>query len=375
MQQRVSIFLCLIILVMAGCKRQDVKKAMPPLEVQAARVVADSVVMRYEFVTHLQSGYEVVIQPRVSGYIIKSNVRAGMPVKRGDLLFVLDAELLTTSLREAQAKLVAAQAQEVEARNNYERAAPLAQISAISRAQMDDYEATYSSARQQVRIAREQVANAELQIGYTRIYSPIDGIVAYTTAHPGDYVGAGTQYSTLTTISNMDRLRAEISIPTSLYLQHVKRDQAAYDNRGLLSDIKLYLDDGSQYEFEGEYDYTRQNISPTSGTITLVVDFPNPAYRLKVGEYARLQTAMGEKQYCVLVRSQAVESIQGVNSVWVIGGDSTVNYRRVELGRQLGEWWVVSQGLMAGEVVALTGGMKLRDGEKVIAKIVEREKE
>ena len=375
MQLRGSIFLCFIVLAMVGCKRQDVKKGMPPLKVQAARVVADSVVMRYEFVTHLQSGYEVVIQPRVNGYIVRSNIRAGMPVRRGDLLFVLDAELLTTSLREAQAKLVAAQAQEVEARNNYERAVPLAQISAISRSQMDEYEAAYSSARQQVRIAREQVASAELQIGYTRIYSPIDGIVAYTAAHQGDYVGAGTQYSTLTTISNMDRLRAEISIPTSLYLRHVKRNQAAYDNRGLLSDIKLYLDDGSQYEFEGEYDYTSQNISPTSGTIKIVVDFPNPSYRLKVGEYARLRAAMGAKQWAILVPSQAVESIQGVNSVWVINSDSTVNYRRVELGEQLGRWWIVSQGLEAGEEVVLTGGMKLRDGEKVVVAIVERDEE
>ena len=112
-------------------------KTMPAMTIEVATAKAEEVVMRYEFVTHLKSNYDAIIQPRVNGYLLKKSFSAGMPVRKGDLLFVLDADLLNTTLYAAKAQLAAAEAQEVEARNNYERALPLAKINAISRAQLD----------------------------------------------------------------------------------------------------------------------------------------------------------------------------------------------------------------------------------------------
>lgn len=367
MQQRLLLFSLILNLLSTGCihKPSSQNKA-PQLEIEVSEVVADSIIMRYEFVTHLASSYDAVIQPRVSGYLLRSNVKAGEPVKRGDLLFELDANLLSTSLLAAQADLSSAQAKESEARSNYERAQPLAFQGAISRSQMDDYKTTYESARQAVRSARQQLKNAQLQVGYARIYSPIDGIAANPTAHVGDYVGVGTQFPTLTTISNMDTLQAEVSIPTSLYLRYASSGRATYENRGLLSDVTLYLDNGEEYKYKGIYDYTKQNISPTAGTITLVVDFPNPDAYLKVGEYACIEVGMGQKQRCVLVPQQAVESSQGINYVWVIDNDNVAHYRRVELREAYDSQFILSSGVQAGERVALTGGQKLREGMKVI---------
>ncbi len=367
MQQNFFIFLIVISQITIGCHHKThTENSSPSLEIEVSEVVSDSILMRYEFVTHLTSGYDAVIQPRVSGFLKRSYVKSGGPVRKGDLLFVIDADLLNTTLRSAQANLFSAQAKESEAWNNYQRALPLASQGAISESQMDAYKTNYTSARQAVQSAREQLENARLQVGYARIYSPINGIASHSPAHEGDYVGVGTQYPTLTTISNMDTLKAEISIPTSLYLRYAASGRATYDNRNLLSDVCLYLDNEQEYKYQGVYDYTQQNISPTAGTISLFVDFPNPESYLKAGEYARIQTGIGQKRLCVLVPQVAVVSSQGVNYVWVIKSDSSAQYRRIEVHEKYGSQWIVDEGLQPGEMVALTGVQKLRNGQKII---------
>ena len=353
--------------VCASCHhRHKTADAMPPLKVTVAAATADSIVMRYDFVTHLKSNYEALIEPRVNGYLLKKNFSAGMPVKRGALLFVINSDLLNTTLYAAQAQLASAEAQVIEARNNYERAVPLAKINAISHSQLDQYTAAYTSARSAVQSARQSLESARLQASYAKIYSPIDGIIAWTEAHEGDYVGPGTQFSTLTTISNMDTLSAEISIPTSLYMRYAGGGRTLYDNKDLLSDIELSLSDGTTYTYKGLYDYTKQNISPTSGTITLVVDFPNPDGRLKVGEYGRISTGIGSRQRVVSIPQQCVNRTQNIESVWVVRADSTVEFRQIKTGETIGKRWIVEQGLAAGEQVVMDGGQKLRNGENII---------
>ena len=367
MRSILSLYLLFTIAVCASCQhRNKADNSMPPLKITVASATADSMVMRYDFVTHLKSNYEAVIEPRVNGYLLKKNFSAGMPVKKGALLFVIDSDLLNTTLYAAQAQLASAEAQVVEARNNYERAVPLAKINAISHAQLDQYTAAYASARSAVQSARQSLESARLQASYAKIYSPIDGVIAWTEAHEGDYVGPGTQFSTLTTISNMDTLSAEISIPTSLYMRYAGSSRTLYDNKDLLSDIELYLTDGTTYPYKGLYDYTKQNISPTSGTITLVVDFPNPEGRLKVGEYGRISTGIGRRQRFISIPQQCVNRTQNIESVWIVRADSTVEYRQIKTGETLGNRWIIEQGLAAGERVVMEGGQKLRNREKII---------
>ena len=370
--QRVVLFSLLFVACFAASCHHHKKepKAVPAMTIEVATAEAEELVMRYEFVTHLKSNYDAIIQPRVNGYLLKKSFSAGMPVRKGDLLFVLDADLLNTTLYAAKAQLAAAEAQEVEARNNYERALPLAKINAISRSQLDQYTSNYASARSSVQSARQSLENARLQVGYANIYSPINGIIAWTDAHEGDYVGPGTEFSTLTTISNTDTLSAEIAIPTSLYMRYAS-GRTLYDNRGLLSDVVLYLANGEEYQYRGVYDYTKQNISSTSGTITLVVDFPNPDQQLKAGEYGRVATGIGSKQRIITIPQQCVNRTQGIESVWVVRGDSTVEYRQISTAETLGSRWVIQSGLSEGERVAVTGSQKLHNGAKVIPQNVE----
>ena len=334
------------------------------LKIDVAPVCVDTLTIRYRFTTHLAPHIETSIQPRVNGYLIRKAYADGGFVKRGELLFEIETSLLLTTLRSAEASLAAAEAEQITARNNYERALPLARLEAISSSQLDAYRASYASAEGQVKAAREQVANTRLQVSYARICAPIDGIVAQSKAHQGDYVGPGTQFPSLTTIVATDTLTADIAIPTSLYIQN-SGHHASDNNASLLSDIRLILANGEQYPYAGEYDFTRQSITPTAGTVTIVVKFPNPDLRLKAGEYGEVECGIGPRRRVITIPQRAVQTLQDRHSVWVIGSDSVAHWREVTLGEAFAGRWIVEQGLTEGEQVAIVGGQKLREGEKV----------
>ena len=296
----------LLAVLLAGCRRHKPQTAMPPLRVGVAEAVTDSVPNRMEFIGYLASNFDAVIQPRVNGYLLTKQFANGMPVKRGQLLFTIDPDQLSTSMLAAEAALQSARAQAVEARNNYDRAVPLARIDAISQSQLDQYTAQWKAAEASVRSAEQSLRNARMNVGYTELRSPIDGIIEHTAAHVGDYVGPGTQFSVLTTVSNIDTLTVDVAIPMSQYLRYAGDRTSIYDNEGLLSDIRLVLADGSRYPLGGIYDYTRKDVSSTTGTLVVVVMFPNPDETLKPGQFARVEASVGPVRPRVVVPQQAV---------------------------------------------------------------------
>ena len=182
----------------------------------------------------------------------------------------------------------------------------------------------------------------------------------------GDYVGPGTQFSVLTTISNFDTMCVDVAIPMTQYLRYARPDRSLYENDGLLSDIRLTLADNRTYPYAGFYGYTRKDVSNDTGTIVLVVKFPNPALTLKAGQFARVEANIGELQPRIMVPQEAVEQTLGVNAVWVVRPDSTVEYRAVELGAPDSTMWGIVSGLAAGEQVVVVGRQRLTNGMKVV---------
>ncbi len=364
----VHIIFCLLTVTLSGaCGRTSSMPSKPsPPNVEVVTAVTQPMVNRKSFVGRISGKYEAVIQPRVSGFLLSRHFESGMPVKRGDLLFVIDAALLRTTLLSARASLESARAQAVEAKNNYERAVPLAEINAISRAQLDQYTAQYRAAEASVRTAEQNLRNATLEVDYSRIYAPIDGFIEAPAAHVGDYVGVGTGFSTLTKVVNLDTVSVDITLPMSQYLRYIEPNQPIYENRNLMSDIILYRSDGTAYPIKGVYDYTRTEVTDAAGTLAIVVDFPNPDYLLKAGQFARIEANVGPVRQCIVVPQQCIGQMQGQSSVWVIRPDSMAEYRKVTLGDTHAGRWVVEKGLREGEQVVCSGQQKLRNGMKVI---------
>lgn len=321
---------------------------------------------RQRFIGSIAANFEAVIQPRVQGFLASSLFDNGMPVRRGELIFTLDGGEQRAAQLSAKAALASARAKVVEAKNSYDRAVPLAAINAISRAQLDQYTASYEAAKAAVQSAEQQLVNASLAVGYTRIYSPIDGIISTSAAHIGDYVGPGTRFATLTTIQNIDTVAVDVAISMRRYLASSGRTSLTYDNRDLLTDIRLYKADGSEYPHRGFYKFTRSSVPNDMGAMVIVVGFPNPEYALKAGQFARVEANVGRGSECVVVPITAIASRQGVSNVWVCRPDSTVEYRRVVAGEVLGNRRIILEGLAAGEHITLIGAERLRNNQRIM---------
>ena len=365
MSAKSQLTLLLILAISTISCKQHAKSIPEPISIEVATVEGKIIPYKKSFIAPIAANYSATIQPRISGFLVASSFKNGMPVRRGQLLFRLDDAPQRANRLAAEAALSSAKAKATEARRNYERAIPLVRINAISQTQFDQYTAENLSAIAAVKSAEQNLRNAKLDESYTRIYAPINGIISSSAATAGDYIGPGTQFAELTTIQNIDTVSVDLAIPMSEYLAVSGRKEFSYDNNSLLSDIQLRVADGSEYSEAGFYQYTRQSIASEMGTIVLVVGFKNPNYALKVGQFARITASLGADREQIVIPQRAVSQIQNISSVWVIRPDSTAEYREVKLGNKVGEWWVVESGLDKEEVVATTGLQKLRNGEKV----------
>ena len=360
-----AIFIALSLLY--SCKNNHKNREIP-IVVEAVEAKAEMLHTTRSFISTISANYSATIQPRIASYLTSSSFENGMPVKRGQLLFTLDDSEQRANRLAAEAELSSARAKAVEARRNYERAIPLARINAISQTQLDQYTAENVAAKAAVNSSLQNLANARLAESYTKIYSPIDGIISSSNAHIGDYVGIGTQFATLTTIQNIDTVSVDLALPMNEYLTLSGKSDFSYENSDLLSDITLTLADGSRYPLQGFYKFTRQSIAGTLGTIIIVVGFHNPNYALKDGQFARINARIGSPKRQIVVPQQAISQEQNITSVWVIRPDSTAEFREVKLGSIYGSYQVIDKGVNNGEIVALTGGLKLKNGAKVTPK-------
>ncbi len=354
------------IVLFASCHHSQKSDSYEPLKIEVASVRADTIVNRRSYIGTLASNYEAVVQPRVNGYLIAKRFSNGMPVRKGQLIFRIDPREQQANLLAAQAALSSAKAKFAEASNNYARAMPLVEIDAISQSQYDQYKAEYLAAEAAIKSAEQSLENAKLTRGYTDMYASIDGVISASSAHVGDYVGPSSKFPTLTVIQNIDTVCVDLAIPVREYLRYSGRKSFSYDNKQLLSDIKLYLADGALYPFAGAYSYTKSAVADALGTIVIVTVFPNPDYLLKPGQFARVETNLGEGSLRLTVPQSAVSQVQNINSLWVVDADSVAQFRKVKLGEVVDGRRVILDGVKEGEWVAVDGNMKLRAGMKVI---------
>lgn len=372
MKKYFSLCAVTIVLLTACDKGAKEPATKPTVRVEVAEVTGERVVLPMRFQTLLYSNYDATIQPRVSGYLLTKQFTKGMPVEEGQVLFTLDAKPIELSVLSNRAALASAKTTLAEAENNYRRAVPLAKIDAISQSSLDQYRAAYASAEAQVELTQSQLNESLLQLGYTTITSPISGIIDDNGATVGDWVGVGTSYEVLGTVSNVDEIGVHIQIPFARYFQLRGDDDQtpSYDNSSLLSNIRLYLPDGSLYPYEGTYAYTKRDAGDQTGTIIIVAGFPNPDLLLKVGQSAVVVADVGSPEGVVLVPQEAIVQQLDRAGVWIVGKDNTVSFKTVTLGEKFGTHWIVDSGLREGEVVVTNGIQRLRVGDKVITSVM-----
>jgi membrane fusion protein (multidrug efflux system) len=363
-------FACLVVVpvVAPGCGAKKTPPAPPP-EVSVTPVVQQDVPVTSEWIGTLDGSVNSDIRPKLEGYLLRQIYKEGQFVRSGDPLFEIDPRQFQAALEQAQGALGQAEAQLAKASKDVERFTPLAADRAISQEELDNAVSAERNAQAALASARAAVDQANLNLAWTKVRSPIEGIVGIAKAQVGDLVSNQT---VMTTVSTVDPIRVTFGISEREYLhfaERINRPNYATTLQGPFpAFLELVLDDGTVFPHQGRATMADREVDPKTGTMTIRGFFPNPHNILRPGQYARVRAALVVKTGALLVPQRAVMELQGGFRVGVVGPDGTVEIRAVEPGAHVGELWVIDKGLKPGESVIVAGLQYVKAGMPVTAK-------
>ena len=354
------LFFSLLILLSlsVGCKK-EVPTATPPT-VEVVSVDQKDVPIYKEWVGALDGYVNAVIRAQVTGYLIKQNYREGDLVKNGQVLFEIDPRTFQASLDQAKAQLSQQKARHDTTKANLARIRPLAEKNAVSQKDLDDAVGAELSTRSSVEAAQAAVENAQLNLGFTKITSPVDGIAGIAKAQLGNLVGPSMQ-TELTSVSTVNPIKVYINVSEQEYL----KVNASNPNPEKIP-LELILADGSAYPHKGKLVLADRQIDPTTGTLKVGAVFDNPGNRLRPGGYGLVRAVMSVKKGALLIPQRSVTDMQGKFLVAIVGPDNKVSIRPVKVAERIGSDWIIEEGLKSGDKVVVEGTQKVKPDMVVI---------
>lgn len=348
-----------------GCSKHGVHAEAPPPEVEVAPVVQQDVPLYTECISTLDGYINAQIQPQVTGYLLKQDYQEGTLVHKGDVLFDIDPRPFEAALAQAQGQLAEAEAQLGKTKLDVARDTPLAKQSAIPQAQLDNDIQANAAAEALVAAADAQVDQAQLNLGFTKVRSLIDGIAGLAKAQIGDLV---SPTSVLTTVSQVQPIKAYFAISEQEYLKLAERISAVAEGRrrpGEKRTLELILSDGSIYPQKGWVVLADRQVDVKTGTIRLAGAFDNPGLILRPGMFGRVRAVTDVDKNAVLVPQRSVVETQGSYSVVVVDSENKASIRPVKTGERVGNMWVITEGVKPGEQVVTEGMQKAKEGAPV----------
>ena len=333
--------------------------------------------MPIEFVGQTLGSEDIAIPARVEGFLEGIHFEEGSEVKQGQLLYTLESQPYEAEVAAKMSRLAEAKTMQAKATSDLNRIRPLAERKAVSQSDQDAAVAAYEASQASVAAARAVLRASKIKLSYTRINSPIKGVIGKTQAKVGDFVGRSPNPVILNTVSNIAQVRVEFFLPESQYLQvarQVIERQKTGETEGRDAIFEMILADGSLYMHKGRFEFIDRNVDPTTGSILIQVSFPNPDKLLRPGQFAKIRTVLERVEDGILVPQRCVSELQGITRVFAVGDDNKVAERVVQLGPTVGSDWLILQGLKAGEKVVYEGLQRVSDGAVVEPRIVSPEK-
>jgi membrane fusion protein (multidrug efflux system) len=355
------------LLCLAGCKgKRDAPPPSPPT-VEVATVTQADVPLYHEWVGVLEGLVNARIRAQVSGYLKSQNYREDEPIKEGDLLFEIDSRPFQAALDQAKGQLAQAEARFDKTDLDVKRYEPLLKDKAISKEEYDDAVQARLEARAAVVAATALVEQAKLNVDFTKIKSPIDGIAGIANGQIGDLVGPNT--GELTTVSKVNPIKVYYNVTEQAYINFTKLFSTESDRYERLRqlEVELILADGSIYSHTGHIYAADRQISLTTGALRIEAQFPNPNYALRPGGFARVRVRFDLAKGALLVPQRAVMELQGSYQVAVVEADNKIVIQPVRVGERSGNLWIIQQGLRLGQRVVVEGIQKVREGMLVTA--------
>jgi RND family efflux transporter MFP subunit len=373
--------LCLIViaLIVVALRPKHASGAGAPPDVMVAQVEQQDVPIYGEWVGTLDGLTNADVKAQVTGYLLRQGYQEGSFVKQGQLLFEIDPRPFQATLDQAEgqlaqsnAQLANAEAVQVRTQLDVDRYIPLAKEQAASQQDLDNAtqnnlaaKATVATAKAQIKSAEAAVETARINLAFTRLVAPIDGIAGQAQLQVGALVS--TASPPVTSISTVDPIKVYFTVSEPEYLSFHK----TYPTENTLEaarknlHLQLILADGTTYPQEGTFYFTDRQVDPTTGAIRIAALFPNPGNILRPGGYGRVRATVRIQKDALLVPQRAVAELQGSYQVAVVDAGNKISIRPVQVGNQIGNQWIVSEGLKPGERVVAEGVQKVRPGMQV----------
>lgn len=340
---------------------------MPPAHVTFVPAASEKVSISRDLPGRVDALRVAEVRARVAGILLERTFKEGADVKAGQVLFKIDPLPLEAALASANAALAKAQANLQQAKAQASRYAELVNVKAVSKQDFDNAKAAELAASAEVLSADAAIKTANLKLGYATVVAPIDGRIGKALVTEGALVGQ-VDATKLAVIQQLDPLYVDFT-QSSTDLLELRRALKAgkLDNGPGLAKVKLILDDGSEYKHPGELLFSEVSVDETTGMVSLRATFPNPDRDLLPGMFARVRVTQSMKDESVTVPQQAVTRAQGgMGSVLVIDDKNNVQLRMIRTDAAVGDKWVVTEGLKAGERVIMEGHLKARPGTPVV---------
>ena len=401
------------VVLSSGCGKNDSTKTeaapAPPVKVVVANVEQKTVPIYAEFVGQTRANETVDLRARVEGVLQKINFTEGTPVRKGELLFVIDKQPFETAVQsakaalaksqadleqakqrtdviKAQAELVDTQATLSKADQDLKRMRPLAAEKAVTELELDAAVAAQKSAKAQVDASQANLTNleasvkytieraaaevsaaqakltqAQLDLSYCEVYSPMDGIIGFKNVDVGNLVGRGDA-TLLATVSSSNPLLVDVSLSEVDYLTVVNEK----GGRGQGGRIELMLANDTVHPYPGSLKVIDRKVDPTTGTLKVQMSFQNPGNYLRPGQFARIRAIVASRENAVVIPQRAIQEMQGAQTVFVVDNNNKVSVRTVKVGEKSDQDIIIVDGLKPGERIIVEGIQKVRPGGEVI---------
>jgi membrane fusion protein (multidrug efflux system) len=355
------------LLIFSACQRKAANAGLPsPPEVLVAAVMQQDVPITREWVGTLDGSANAQIRARVQGYLTKQDYKAGTIVKTDDVLFEIDLRPFEAALAEAKAKLAQAQAQQGRTDAEFLKQKELYDKKVTSQRDFDVATQNKLANAANAEAAKASVDQAEINLAFTKITAPIDGLAGVAKPGIGDLVGPSTEE--LTTISTLDPIKAVFPISEQEYLRAAEALNAKDSEAIAALAVQLVLADGSVWPDKGKFSVAGRQVDVRTGTVLIESLFPNPRNILRPGQFARVRVVTRTQKGALLVPQRAVAELQGSYQVAIVSADNKAEIRPVKVGERVGQMWLIEEGLKPGDRVVVEGIQKVREGMPVDAK-------
>ena len=342
-----------------SCKEKEQPKAITP-DVNYVTAGQKTLPVFTDYVGTTLGQEDVQIQSRVDGWVTGIYFKEGDLVQKGQLLYTIDDLPIKNKINEAEARLAEANAAKANSKAELSRVEPLTAMHALSQRDLDAAKASYIASVSQVDAAEASLRNANIELGYTKITSPITGVIGISKVLVGDYIAKFNTGGPLNTVSSIGSMRVRFTINEDEYLKFAKR-KTNNDQKILQNQIQanLILNDGSLYNETGTISLANRQIDNETGSLLIQASFPNPTALLRPGQYVKVRLKTDEFSNAVIVPQQAIIQLQSIYQVFIINDSSKVQPKVVKVGARVGSNWIVTDGLKPGEKVALLGNVAI----------------